>query len=78
MGVIFIMQETLAWVEVSKIPSPAEEIDPPQLLASNMISFSEHPLAGSLGQRSAFTGMESLEPDPHLKLAAIRILSLLN
>jgi len=39
LGVIFIMQETLAWVEVSKIPPPAEAFDRPQLLANDIISF---------------------------------------
>ena len=46
-------------VEISKIRSPAEAFDDPQLLARNMVSLSEHPLAGSLRQIGAFTGTKS-------------------
>ncbi|SVD89123.1 uncharacterized protein METZ01_LOCUS441977, partial [marine metagenome] len=38
--------------------------DDPQLLARNMISASEHPLAGSLRQISVLAGPSSPELDP--------------
>ena len=51
-------------IEVSQIRSPAEAYDDPQLLARNMISASEHPLAGSLRQISVLAGPRSAELDP--------------
>ncbi len=48
------MQEIFAWVEVLKIPSPAEAFNLPQLLANDIIFFPEHPLADLLGQISVF------------------------
>ena len=55
-------------IEISQIRSPAEAFDDPQLLARNMISASEHPLAGSLRQIGVLAGPRSpaLDPAPEI------------